>query len=315
MRRAVLGTPAQASRVFGVPLGLLRQWLPPLLAAALCGFALGKVLGAIVVLALVGVLTAGAWLLGIHPIAAGLVRLRRLRGRQRANELMVEAGVARSGGCSASWVVVLGDQHAVLGREDHELDTAWGELVRQLAGALRGGERFVLRTTVVPAFERERDLDADDGWLAARSWMLETHLGVVSAPYARRARRHALSRCLEAVEADLSSWLQFEQANPRQVAAALLSPPLELGSGSAEEVDCLVLNHGVLRALRVRRFPGEPLEVGQLAALVAPSPPRRVVSLVAGLLICTLPRAPWGASVSRSSRISACDPTTATGSR
>jgi len=64
MRRAVLGTPDQASRVFGVPLGLLRRWLPPLLAAALCGFAVGKVLGAIVVLALVGVLTGGPGCLG-----------------------------------------------------------------------------------------------------------------------------------------------------------------------------------------------------------------------------------------------------------
>lgn len=285
MNGVELGTPAVGSRVFGVPVARALSWATAGLIIVVVAARIGGVVGVVVATALAlgvaGCVTFAGW----HPFWRVVVTVRerargaggRLRQLQRAPRLDPDAGRIRIARLEARRSGVLGR-----GRDD-DLDAAWVELLRVLGTSLRGQERFFVRTSVVPAIEREQHLlHPDDRWLAERTWTVETHVGVASAGRGGRGGRVRLSRALEAAEAAARGQLSLQLIPyPSAVAWNLLPRVVEPPTRVAERTDALEIGDGFVRVLHAAHFPAGVLEPWQLAGLFAAAGPRRIVTLVA----------------------------------
>ncbi|ACU53173.1 hypothetical protein Afer_0204 [Acidimicrobium ferrooxidans DSM 10331] len=280
-----LGTPALGSRVFGVPVAKALAWGAVAVVVAAAAARIGGILGVVVAAVVATGVAGAASIAGWHPlwwvVVAVRERARRATERvgqpRRAVRFDPDAGSVRIARLVARHAGVLGRGH------DGSLDDAWGELLRVLGTSLRGRERFLVRSDVIPAIEREQfALEPDDRWLAERTWMVETHLGVASDERRGRGRRVRLVRALEAAEAAARGQLALEPiSSPSAVAWSVLPRTGDRPDAVLERTDALEIDGGFVRALHAARFPVGAVHAWQLAGLFAPAGPRRVVTLVA----------------------------------
>ncbi len=279
--RVLLGTPAQGSRILGIPLrrasagsavivGILASWM----SAGAIGLALALILAA-----------AGGLLLlflrrsEIYPEARLRLAARRHRGGfAHDGEHLIATGTGR-----AVLAFQLGlATPRLFGRIGGDESADWVRLVTvasQLAAGFPGGARVVLSTTAIPSMLRSPSTPS-----SVPTYEVVSRVTVSPRSRLGDLERRRLATCAEQLSA-LSSELSTVRLARLEGEPALLSSSMGIllsspGPQVGEREDFLELG-GSMAAVMVARGWGEVSPpAGLLAPLFIPAPPARLVAVV-----------------------------------